>query len=202
MSTDDDSMSISVSSARAIERLQALPNRTPKTSLHRAAASWQPGRQSNPRVNPTDPAGYVRLHLPVHQLGAAPALPMLTSASASWPPTGRGVQWRSRRWAPARLGRQFLPLAAPRRRLRGRRSRRRQRTRGAILPWPGHCKRPNYDADSVAAACDALASAGLRPQVMVDVLHANGEKQHQRQIVLAADTSPHASRRASGASPA
>ena len=48
-------------------------------------------------------------------------------------------------------------------------------------------KRPNYDAASVEAACDTLAAAGLRPQVMVDVSHANSEKQHRRQIDVAAD---------------
>ena len=43
-------------------------------------------------------------------------------------------------------------------------------------------KTPNYDADSIEAACRDLASAGLRPQVMVDFSHANSSKQYQRQI--------------------
>lgn len=40
---------------------------------------------------------------------------------------------------------------------------------------------PNYDEASVAAACDALERAGLRPRVMVDCSHANCGKQHERQ---------------------
>ena len=43
-------------------------------------------------------------------------------------------------------------------------------------------KQPNYDAASVQAACDALTAAKLRPQVMIDLSHANSSKQHQRQI--------------------
>jgi 3-deoxy-7-phosphoheptulonate synthase len=43
-------------------------------------------------------------------------------------------------------------------------------------------KSPNYDADSIEAACKDLASAGLRPQVMVDFSHANSSKQYQRQV--------------------
>ncbi len=42
--------------------------------------------------------------------------------------------------------------------------------------------RPNYDADSIAAACALLARAGLREQVMVDCSHANSSKQHERQV--------------------
>jgi len=48
-------------------------------------------------------------------------------------------------------------------------------------------KAPNYDAASVAAACEALRSSGLREQVMVDVSHANSSKQHRRQIEVAQD---------------
>jgi 3-deoxy-7-phosphoheptulonate synthase len=48
-------------------------------------------------------------------------------------------------------------------------------------------KQPNYAAADVAAASAMLKSAGLREQVMVDVSHANSSKQHQRQIVVAAD---------------
>ena len=40
---------------------------------------------------------------------------------------------------------------------------------------------PNYDAVSVAAACDALARAGLPASLMVDCSHANCGKQHERQ---------------------
>ena len=43
-------------------------------------------------------------------------------------------------------------------------------------------KSPNYDAESIEAACDQLVSAGLRPQVMVDFSHANSSKQYQRQV--------------------
>jgi 3-deoxy-7-phosphoheptulonate synthase len=41
---------------------------------------------------------------------------------------------------------------------------------------------PNYDEASVAAACDALARAGLPPSLMVDCSHANCAKQHERQL--------------------
>ena len=43
-------------------------------------------------------------------------------------------------------------------------------------------KAPNYDAANVEAACQDLAAAGLRPQVMVDFSHANSNKEYQRQI--------------------
>ena len=48
-------------------------------------------------------------------------------------------------------------------------------------------KQPNYSAADVDAACQMLQAAGLRPQVMVDVSHANSSKQHRRQIDVAAD---------------
>ena len=48
-------------------------------------------------------------------------------------------------------------------------------------------KQPNYAQADVDAACALLKAAGLRPQVMVDVSHANSSKQHQRQIEVAAD---------------
>ena len=48
-------------------------------------------------------------------------------------------------------------------------------------------KQTNYAAADVDAACALLSKAGLRPQVMVDVSHANSSKQHQRQIDVAAD---------------
>lgn len=50
-------------------------------------------------------------------------------------------------------------------------------------------KQPNYSAADVDAACAMLQSAGLRPQVMIDVSHANSSKQHQRQrqITVAED---------------
>ena len=45
----------------------------------------------------------------------------------------------------------------------------------------------NYDAQSVEAACAALAKAGIEPQVMIDFSHANSQKQHKRQIAVAQD---------------
>jgi len=48
-------------------------------------------------------------------------------------------------------------------------------------------KAPNYDAASVAAACQELVAAKLTPQLMVDCSHANSSKQHQRQIEVARD---------------
>ena len=48
-------------------------------------------------------------------------------------------------------------------------------------------KTPNYSAEHVQAACQALEAAHLRPQVMIDVSHANSSKQHQKQIEVAAD---------------
>jgi len=48
-------------------------------------------------------------------------------------------------------------------------------------------KVPNYGAADVQAACDLLKAAGLREQVMIDCSHANSNKQHARQIAVAAD---------------
>ncbi|NMM11281.1 MAG: 3-deoxy-7-phosphoheptulonate synthase [Polaromonas sp.] len=48
-------------------------------------------------------------------------------------------------------------------------------------------KQTNYGAADVNAACVLLKSAGLREQVMIDVSHANSSKQHQRQIIVAAE---------------
>ncbi len=48
-------------------------------------------------------------------------------------------------------------------------------------------KQPNFDANSVHAACGELAAAGLRQQVMIDCSHANSSKQYQRQIEVGAD---------------
>ena len=48
-------------------------------------------------------------------------------------------------------------------------------------------RRPNYGAEAVAAACAVLRGAGLREQVMVDVSHGNSEKQHRRQVKVAAE---------------
>jgi len=46
-------------------------------------------------------------------------------------------------------------------------------------------KAPNYDADSVAAACSQLGAAGLPQSLMVDCSHANSSKQHERQLDVA-----------------
>jgi 3-deoxy-7-phosphoheptulonate synthase len=48
-------------------------------------------------------------------------------------------------------------------------------------------KTPNYGADSVDAAASLLQKSGLRSQLMIDVSHANSDKQHQRQIEVVAD---------------
>lgn len=48
-------------------------------------------------------------------------------------------------------------------------------------------RQPNYDAESVNHVCAELAAAGLRPQVMIDLSHANSSKQYQRQIDVGRD---------------
>ena len=48
-------------------------------------------------------------------------------------------------------------------------------------------KDPNYDAASIEATCRELAHAGLAQRVMVDCSHANSQKQHERQVDVAAD---------------
>jgi 3-deoxy-7-phosphoheptulonate synthase len=48
-------------------------------------------------------------------------------------------------------------------------------------------KAPNYDAASVAAACQELKAAKLPASLMVDCSHANSSKQHLRQIEVAKD---------------
>lgn len=47
--------------------------------------------------------------------------------------------------------------------------------------------RPNFDAASVAAACEELANAGLPQRLMIDVSHANSGKQFKRQIDVGGD---------------
>ncbi len=46
-------------------------------------------------------------------------------------------------------------------------------------------KEPNYDADSVAAACARLHKAGLDCRLMIDCSHANSEKQPHNQLHIA-----------------
>ena len=48
-------------------------------------------------------------------------------------------------------------------------------------------KAPNYDAASVAAACQEIEAAKLECHLMVDASHANSSKQHQKQIEVARD---------------
>jgi 3-deoxy-7-phosphoheptulonate synthase len=48
-------------------------------------------------------------------------------------------------------------------------------------------KAPNYDTDSVAAACAELAKAGLPERLMIDCSHANAAKQYKRQLDVARD---------------
>jgi 3-deoxy-7-phosphoheptulonate synthase len=48
-------------------------------------------------------------------------------------------------------------------------------------------KTPNYDAASVAAACEELAKAKLEQKLMIDCSHANAAKQYQRQAEVARD---------------
>jgi 3-deoxy-7-phosphoheptulonate synthase len=45
-------------------------------------------------------------------------------------------------------------------------------------------KRPNYDADSVAAACATIEGAGMTPAVMIDASHANSAKDPNRQPLV------------------
>ncbi len=48
-------------------------------------------------------------------------------------------------------------------------------------------KTPNYDADSVAAACREIEAAQLPCTLMVDFSHANSSKRHERQVDVARD---------------
>ena len=48
-------------------------------------------------------------------------------------------------------------------------------------------KAPNYDAASVAAACQAIEAAKLPCRLMIDASHANSSKQHQKQIEVMQD---------------
>jgi 3-deoxy-7-phosphoheptulonate synthase len=50
-------------------------------------------------------------------------------------------------------------------------------------------KQPNYNAESVNAACHALTEAGLVPKLMIDCSHANSQKNHQLQKQVAMDIS-------------
>ena len=43
-------------------------------------------------------------------------------------------------------------------------------------------RKPNFDAASVASACEELRSAGLAQNLMIDASHANSQKDHTNQI--------------------
>ena len=47
--------------------------------------------------------------------------------------------------------------------------------------------KPNYDAASVAAACNELTKSGVAPLVMVDASHANSSKKPENQPLVMAD---------------
>jgi 3-deoxy-7-phosphoheptulonate synthase len=46
----------------------------------------------------------------------------------------------------------------------------------------GGAGKPNYDEQSVEAACKELAGAGLAQRLMIDFSHANSQKDYRRQI--------------------
>ncbi len=48
-------------------------------------------------------------------------------------------------------------------------------------------KIPNYGEADLKTACAVLNAAGLREHVMVDVSHGNSDKQHRRQMTIAAE---------------
>lgn len=48
-------------------------------------------------------------------------------------------------------------------------------------------KQPNYNAESVNAACVALTEAGVAPKLMIDCSHANSQKNHKLQKEVAVD---------------
>jgi 3-deoxy-7-phosphoheptulonate synthase len=48
-------------------------------------------------------------------------------------------------------------------------------------------KAPNYDAESVTAACAEIQAAKLPCQLMIDASHANSSKQHMRQLEVMKD---------------
>ncbi len=49
--------------------------------------------------------------------------------------------------------------------------------------------KPNYDSASVHYASRLLATAGVCPRVMIDMSHANSQKDHKRQIAVCEDVS-------------
>lgn len=67
----------------------------------------------------------------------------------------------------------------------------------AIVSTTGNCDchiilrggngEPNYSAQHVAAACEQLETAAIKPKVMVDFSHANSRKQFKRQMDVGAN---------------
>ncbi len=53
---------------------------------------------------------------------------------------------------------------------------------------------PNFDAQSVEAACAAIKKSGLRPMVMIDASHANSGKDHENQPGVLAEIGAQISR--------
>jgi len=53
---------------------------------------------------------------------------------------------------------------------------------------------PNFDAASVAAACEALSDAGRQPSVMVDCSHGNSGKRHEQQPAVVRDVAAQVAR--------
>lgn len=47
--------------------------------------------------------------------------------------------------------------------------------------------RPNYDTESINIAAEEMEKAGFKPQVMIDVSHANSRKRHQKQVDVCHD---------------
>lgn len=48
-------------------------------------------------------------------------------------------------------------------------------------------KEPNYNTQSVQAACLALEKLGVSPRIMIDCSHANSQKNHERQVLVVQD---------------
>ena len=51
----------------------------------------------------------------------------------------------------------------------------------------GGTKEPNFGAAAVKAAAERMVAAGVRPNLIIDVSHANSRKDHQRQITVTDD---------------
>ena len=51
----------------------------------------------------------------------------------------------------------------------------------------GGTKGPNFNAAAINAAAERMQAAGVRPNLIVDVSHANSSKDHQRQLTVTED---------------